>query len=97
ARPRRFQELIGEVRAFPGARELLSTLAERGAQGLLATSSPRQELDAVVGLPDAGDAISHMTSADGVDRAKPHADVFERALELAGVGPDDAVAVGGGG
>jgi HAD superfamily hydrolase (TIGR01509 family) len=94
ARPRRFQELIGEVRAFPGARELLSTLAERGAQVLLATSSPRQELDAMVGLLDAGDAISHMTSADDVDRAKPHADVFERALELAGVGPDDAVAVG---
>jgi HAD superfamily hydrolase (TIGR01509 family) len=94
ARPRRFRELIGEVRAFPGARELLVALAERGAQVLLATSSPRQELDTMVALLDAGGAISHMTSADDVDRAKPHADVFERALELAGVGPADAVAVG---
>jgi HAD superfamily hydrolase (TIGR01509 family) len=94
ARPRRFQELIGEARAFPGAHELVLALADRGAQVLLATSSPRHELDAMVKLLDVGDAVSHVTSADDVDRAKPHADVFERALELAGVGPDDAVAVG---
>src|SRR5204862_5624112 len=94
ARPRRFQALIGEARTFPGAHELVLALADRGAQVLLATSSPRHELDAMVKLLDAGDAVSHTTSADDVDRAKPHADVFERALELAGARPDDAVVVG---
>jgi HAD superfamily hydrolase (TIGR01509 family) len=94
ARPGRYQELIAEARVFPGARELLLALADRGAQVVLATSSPRAELDAMVELLDVGGAVSHVTSGDDVERAKPHADAFERALALAGVGRDAAVVVG---
>jgi phosphoglycolate phosphatase-like HAD superfamily hydrolase len=69
-------------------------LAGQGAQVVLATSSPKDELDAMVELLDVGSAISHTTNGEDVDRTKPHADVFERALERAGVGADDAVVVG---
>ena len=94
ARRRRYQELLPEARVFPGARELLTALADRGAHVALATSSPRSELDVMVKLLDMGSAIHHMTSGDDVDRTKPHADVFERALQRTGVGADDAVVVG---
>jgi HAD superfamily hydrolase (TIGR01509 family) len=94
ARPRRYRELMPEARVFPGARELLTALAGEGAQVVLATSSPKDELGAMVELLDVGSAIRQTTTGDDVDRAKPHADVFDRALELAGVGPDDAVVVG---
>jgi len=94
ARPRRYRELMPEARLFPGARELLTALADRGALVVLATSSPKDELDAMLQLLDVGAAVRHVTTGDDVERTKPHADVFERALEQAGVGPHDAVVVG---
>jgi HAD superfamily hydrolase (TIGR01509 family) len=94
ARPGRYRELMPEARVFPGARRLLTALARQGAQVVLATSSPKDELEAMVALLDVGSAISHTTNGDDVDRTKPHADVFECALERAGLGPDDAVVVG---
>ena len=48
----------------------------------------------MVELLDVRTVVAQATSADDVDRAKPHPDVFNRAVELAGVRPDHAVVVG---
>lgn len=94
ARPRRYQELLGEVRAFPGAADLLRRAHASGLVVMLATSSPEDELAVSLELLDADDAICATTSADEVERSKPAPDVFEVALARGGIDPARAVAVG---
>ncbi len=94
ARPIRYRELMPEARPFPGAPELLRALARRGITVVVASSAPRDELEATIGLLDAGDSIAALVSGDDVERAKPHADVFERAMQLQRLRPADTVVVG---
>jgi HAD superfamily hydrolase (TIGR01509 family) len=94
ARPRRFRELIDEVRAFPGATDLLRTLHGLGAVVVLATSSPADELNVSLRVLDAEDAIDAHTTRDDVARSKPAPDLFRAALRVAGIDPDRALAVG---
>ncbi len=60
-----YGELIGEVRPFEGARELIAELRERGHSPVLASSAKAEETDHYIELLDAGELIdSHTTSAD---------------------------------
>lgn len=94
ARPRRYQELFGDARAFPGAAELLRHVRASGLAVVLATSSPAAELTALLKLLDADDAIDHQTNADDVKASKPSPEVFQTAMEAASVDPARALAVG---
>ena len=94
ARTRRYQELMGEAKALPGAVETLAQWHRRGLVVVIASSSPLDELDAMLALLDAGDAVDATTSADDVDRSKPHPDVFEAALRSGAVDPARAVVIG---
>lgn len=102
ARPRRYAELIGEVRAFPAAAPLLWCVARAGLAVVLATSAPADELDAAWNVLAADDpesrgldgVISARTTADDVERAKPDPAVFEVAMARAGADRSRSVAVG---
>ena len=50
ARTPRYRELIDEARVFPGARELVAALHASGLTTALATSSPSDEVDQLLGL-----------------------------------------------
>src|SRR4051794_39061937 len=94
ARARRYRELMGEARVFPDAKAALVDWHERGLAVVIASSSPQDELDVMLRLLDAGDAIDAVTSADDVDRSKPHPDVLTAALEAGSVDARQAVVVG---
>lgn len=94
ARPRRYRELLGEAKAFPGARETLTAWHNSGLVIVVASSSPRDEVDVMLQLLDAASAIDATTSADDVDRAKPNPELFEAALRAGSVDRDRAVVVG---
>jgi HAD superfamily hydrolase (TIGR01509 family) len=94
ARHRRYQELIGEARVLPGAAETLARWHDTGLVVVIASSSPRDELEVMLELLDAGDAIDAVTSADDVDQSKPHPDVFDAGLRAGGVDAQRAVVVG---
>jgi HAD superfamily hydrolase (TIGR01509 family) len=94
ARPRRYQELIGEARVFPGVREALAAWHDAGLAVVIASSSPGDELEVMLELLDSHDAIDAVTSADDVDRTKPHPDVFAAALRAGGVDASRAIVVG---
>jgi phosphoglycolate phosphatase-like HAD superfamily hydrolase len=69
-------------------------VAARGARTVLATSASPDSLEAlrrVLGLDDVLDAV---TSAEDVDRSKPHPEPVRTALETGGVDPERAVFVG---
>lgn len=94
AHQRHYGPMRAEVRRLPGAADLLRALARRGIAVVLATSAKPEELDDLLRVLDAGDAIHEIVSAGDVERSKPDPDPFARAVEAAGVGPDRAVALG---
>jgi HAD superfamily hydrolase (TIGR01509 family) len=94
AHRRHYGPMRAEVRRLPGAADLLRTLADRGIAVVLATSAKPEELEDLLRVLDAGDAILEVVSAGDVERSKPDPDPFARAVEAAGVGPERAVAIG---
>jgi HAD superfamily hydrolase (TIGR01509 family) len=93
-RARHFAALKSEIRALPGAGDLLRTLHDRGVRVVLATSAEKADLEALLAAIDADDAIDAVTSAGEVESAKPAPDLFCEALEAAGTAPEATVVVG---
>ena len=93
-RPLRYQELSGDILAFPRAAEALRGVHARGLVVVLATSAPDDELVTLRKALDADDAIDGQTSADDVKRAKPDPEVFLSAMERFSIDPRRALAVG---
>jgi len=93
ARPRRYQELMSDIRAFPNARELLYRIHDLGLTVVLATSAP-DELAYLRKILDADPAIDGQTTADEVTQSKPDPEVFVKAMESASIDPGRALAVG---
>lgn len=91
---RHYGELSADMRAFRGASQLLRTCAERGAAVVLATSAKGDQVDAILNTLNAGDALTAVISSADVERSKPDPQIFEVALERAGLRPDEAVVVG---
>ncbi len=94
ARAGHYRELIGDVRAFPGAAQLLRTLHGRGVGVVLATSSPCDELEVLREVLDADEAIDGQTTADDVEDSKPAPEVFLTAMRSFSIDPSRALAVG---
>jgi HAD superfamily hydrolase (TIGR01509 family) len=89
-----YQRLTPRLQLLPGARDLVTSIADRGARVVLATSAPQQELDHLLELLDLDDALHAVTSSEDVEKAKPAPDIIGVALEKAGVEPGDALMVG---
>lgn len=94
ARSEQYKAFYGELRAFPGAAQLLRDVAARGLAVVLATSSPADELEVLRQVIGADDAVTGCTSADDVDAAKPDPDIFFTAMRLFDLDPGRTVAVG---
>jgi HAD superfamily hydrolase (TIGR01549 family) len=87
-----FQRLRDECAPLEGAHELCLELKRRDLVVVLASSSDKQDLEHFLDELDVRDVVDHWTTADDVERTKPHADVIEVALERAGT--RDAIMVG---
>jgi HAD superfamily hydrolase (TIGR01549 family) len=81
---RRFDELIGEVAALEGARDLIVELKERGLAVVLASSAIEKHLDHFLDLLDARDLADSWTTKDDVEQSKPEPDLVNAALAKAG-------------
>ncbi|MBJ7329138.1 MAG: HAD family hydrolase [Solirubrobacteraceae bacterium] len=88
----RYGDLIGEVRAFPGARDLLVALREQELAVVLASSAKQEELDWYLDLLDVRDVVTGWTSAADVESTKPAPDLVQIAIDKAG--DPDAVMIG---
>jgi HAD superfamily hydrolase (TIGR01509 family) len=94
ARPHRYSELMGDIRAFPGSRDLLQRMHDLGLAVVLATSAPADELAELREVLGADDAIDGQTTADDVANSKPDPEVFVKAMESAAIDPRRAIAIG---
>lgn len=86
--------LIREVKAFPGARELLLRVRDSGRKVVLASSASGEELKHHLGTIGAAGVVDACTSADDVEHSKPCPDVFQAAVTKAGVKPSEALVIG---
>jgi HAD superfamily hydrolase (TIGR01509 family) len=91
----RFDELVPEIRALPGARQLIDAIRDGGAQLVLATSSPGDLVEhhlRALGLD--ADELDGLTTDSDVEEAKPAPDVFLAALRQVDATPDRALVIG---
>ena len=87
-----FDELLDEVSALRGARELIAALKERGHRVVLASSSIEDHLNHFIDKLDVRELADAWTMKDDVEASKPAPDLVEAALAKAGT--RDAVMVG---
>jgi HAD superfamily hydrolase (TIGR01509 family) len=98
----RIDELHSEIYAelqeyghpLPGAKELISTLRERGYEVWFVTSAKDEELEHHMEELEAEGRISGVVNSSAVENPKPAPDIFELALRRAAASPDETVAVG---
>lgn len=75
-----FDQLIGEVRPFEGAHELLAEVKERGFRLVLASSGKTQHVEAFLDLVDGKSLADAWTTSDDAEKSKPEPDIVATAL-----------------
>jgi 3-amino-5-hydroxybenzoic acid synthesis related protein len=86
--------LAGQVRMFPGVRELLQLLRDRHIGLAVATGKSGWRARALLAGLGVLDLFDHVIGSDEVPRSKPAPDIVLRALDLLQLAPADAVMVG---
>ncbi|WP_421121648.1 HAD family hydrolase [Aquihabitans daechungensis] len=89
-----FHHLRPEVRALPGARDLVRELHTRHQVVVFASSAPEEDVSAFRELLDVEEWIAGATSTDDAEAAKPHPDIFEVAMDRFDLDPAATLAVG---
>ena len=89
-----YEELQGYGHPLPGAKELISSLKERGYEVWFVTSAKDEELEHHMQELEAESNIDGVVNSSAVENAKPAPDIFEETLRRAGASADETVAVG---
>ncbi len=91
-------EFYGELQEhghpLPGAKELITSLLERGYEVWFVTSAKDEELEHHIGELEAEGEITGVVNSSDVENSKPAPDIFELTLEKADASPEETVAVG---
>jgi len=80
---RAYDDLLGETRLLPGARELLDALRARGLRVVLASSGIPKHADRALQLLDAERRADAWTTGEDAEESKPHPELLDKALERA--------------
>ncbi len=87
-----FRELIaGNVEALPGAAGLVRRLREEGLSLAIVSSTPRANIELILGSLGLAGAFAAVVGAEDASRGKPHPEGFLTAAERLGVPPADCV------
>jgi HAD superfamily hydrolase (TIGR01509 family) len=89
-----FLRELSSLSALAGAARLLDRLGEAGLRRVVVTSSPQEQLEAMLEQAGLIDKLDDTISADEVARAKPDPALFVRALQTVGAKASDSVALG---
>ena len=77
---REYDELIGETRLLPKAKELLKVLKDRGIEVALASSSIPKHAQRAFDLLDADDVADTATTSEDAEESKPDPELIDEAL-----------------
>jgi HAD superfamily hydrolase (TIGR01509 family) len=83
------------LKPFPRVRELLQRVRSEGQRLVIASSSNREDLNALMHLCDITDLVDDSVSGDDAEESKPEPDIYLAALKkLDGMDPNDVLSVG---
>jgi HAD superfamily hydrolase (TIGR01509 family) len=85
---------LPKLRPFPGARELVAALKERGLKLAVASSASKDDLAALLQVTGVAELFEEKTSSDDAERSKPDPDIVAAALKRLGCAPSEAVMIG---
>ena len=88
------EQYLPSCRPFPCARELLERMRGDGLALVVATSSSKDDMGALLKAAGVDDLIEAKTSSADADSSKPAPDIVEAALDNAGCAPHEAVMLG---
>jgi HAD superfamily hydrolase (TIGR01509 family) len=88
-------DYLPKVKPFPKVRELFERIKADGLQTALASSAKEAEVEEHKENLGIKNLVEAATSADDVERSKPHPDIFQTALSgIKNIKPDEAIVVG---
>jgi HAD superfamily hydrolase (TIGR01549 family) len=87
---------LPQLKAFPGALELLERMHEQGLKLIIASSAEPDELQGLLRVigPHVSELFDLQTSAQEAEHSKPDPDVLSVAVQRSGYGPQELVMVG---
>ena len=88
------EKFIDKVKPFPQVRELLLRLKDEGKKIAVGSSAHKDELMHYLDLVGIKDLLDLTTSADDIEKAKPHPDIFKYILDKLALLPSDTIVVG---
>jgi beta-phosphoglucomutase family hydrolase len=90
-----YRRLVAEsgVNILPGARELLAALRAENIPCAVASSTPRENLDAIFAATGLDACFDAVVCGDDVENGKPAPDIFLLAAKKLGVAPGDCVVI----
>jgi HAD superfamily hydrolase (TIGR01509 family) len=88
-------EYLPYLKPFPKVRQLFERIRQDGKKILLGSSAKEDELKSYKKIARIEDLTEGDTSSEDADRSKPHPDIFEAALDMAGdIAHDKVIVVG---
>jgi HAD superfamily hydrolase (TIGR01509 family) len=87
-------DFLQYVKPLPKVRDFAEELKHRDIKLALASSAKKNDLEDYKRIMHVEDIVDEATSADDVDRAKPHPDVFSVTLKRLGLKAKDCIALG---
>src|SRR5215210_180618 len=91
-----YRELIDEVQAMDGSRELIVELREAGNAVVLASSAKEWEVEHYIELLDAAQIVDAWTTSADVESTKPEPDLIKAALDKVDAGVEALAVLTGG-
>ncbi len=88
------EEFLPKLKPFPGARDLVQHLRDRGHQLVVATSAGAESMRALLEQAGLDDLLELRTSSDDAATSKPAPDIVHAALQRAHASPMHAVMIG---
>lgn len=82
---------IGEAKLYPWARELVTTVDERGFPMAICSGTRRENIPAIAG--DLADRFDFLATEEAYDNDKPHPEAFATAAKGLGIPPERCLAV----
>ena len=88
------REYIDRIVPFADARRLLERIREAGLRIAVATSSEKDDLEAFKTVLKIHDLVEEDATADDAEKPKPEPDIFQAALKLLKLKPEETLALG---
>ncbi|HKV07546.1 MAG TPA: HAD family hydrolase [Thermoanaerobaculia bacterium] len=89
-----YKSRLPHLEAFPGVRDLLTRMREDGLKLVVATSSPKEEVDQALEIVRVTDLIEETVSASDAGKSKPDPHTVATAVERSGLLPGELVMLG---